>query len=159
MDDLLKILKENALETPQNLARMLDIPEDEVKTRIAAYEADGVIRGYQAIVDKDQLGLNLVDAVIEVRITPERDGGFNTIAQRISGFPEVTSVYLMSGGYDLLVFISGENLRDVAGFVSGKLSTIDGVLSTATHFTLKTYKEQGVVMNSEEQDERLKVSP
>ena len=159
MDDLLDILKNNALETPENLAKMLDKPEAEVKAQIEAYEKSGIIRGYQAIVNRDLLELNDVDAVIEVRTTPEREGGFNTIAQRISRFPEVSSVYLMSGGYDLLVFVSGSNLKDVAGFVSDKLATIDGILSTATHFTLKTYKEQGVMMNSEEEDERLKVSP
>ncbi len=159
MDDLLNILKNNALETPENLAKMLDRPEAEVKAQIEAYEKSGVIRGYQTIVNRDLLELNDVDAVIEVRTTPEREGGFNTIAKRISRFPEVTSVYLMSGGYDLLVFVSGSNLKDVAGFVSDKLATIDGILSTATHFTLKTYKEQGVMMNSEEEDERLKVSP
>jgi DNA-binding Lrp family transcriptional regulator len=100
-----------------------------------------------------------VRAAIEVRMTPERGGGYDRVAKRISRFPEVDSVFLMSGGYDLLVYVKGENLRTVASFVNERLATIDGVLSTATHFTLKTYKDQGVLMKEENTDERLSVSP
>jgi len=142
MDELLKLLKKNALESPRNLAKMLKSTPKKVKAKIDQYEKAGVIRGYQAIVNEDQLDLNRVYAVIEVKITPEREGGFNRIATRISKFPEVESLYLMSGGYDLLVFVKGRNLKEVAFFVSEKLATIDGVVSTATHFKLKTYKEQ-----------------
>jgi DNA-binding Lrp family transcriptional regulator len=159
MDELLKILKENALESPANLARMLNISEKEVKKRIAGYEAAGIIRGYQAIINSDQLDPNSVRAVIEVKITPERDGGFNRVAARISKFSEVESLFLMSGTYDLLIFASGHNLREVANFVSEKLATIEGVLSTSTHFMLKTYKNHGVLMEKETRNERLKVSP
>ena len=159
MDELLKLLKKNALESPQNLAKMLNSTPKKVKAKIDKYEKAGVIRGYQAIVNEDQLGLNSVYAVIEVKITPEREGGFNRIATRISKFPEVESLYLMSGGYDLLVFVKGRNLKEVAFFVSEKLATIDGVVSTSTHFKLKTYKEQGVFMEVEKGHERLKVSP
>ncbi len=158
MDELLKLLRKNALESPRNLARMLKIPERQVKERIARYEKEGVIRGYQAIVDEDRLDLNRVRAVIEVKITPERVGGFDRIASRLGKFPEVESLFLMSGAYDLLVFVKGKNLKEVALFVSSKLATIQGVLSTATHFMLKTYKDQGVLMHSGEQDERLKIS-
>jgi DNA-binding Lrp family transcriptional regulator len=159
MDKLLKILKDNALETPENIARMLDLPVQEVRARIAAYEKQGVIRGYQAILDEDQLALTRVMAVIEVKVTPEREGGFDRIAARIGRYPEVQSVYLMSGTYDLLLFVAGRSLKEVAFFVSEKLATLNGVLSTSTHFMLKTYKHHGVLMETEHADERLPVSP
>jgi DNA-binding Lrp family transcriptional regulator len=159
MDELLRILKKNALESPKNLAKMLATTEAQVKARIGDYEKKGIIRGYQAIVNEDQLDLNRVRAVIEVKITPEREGGFDRVAARVSKFAQVQSLFLMSGAYDLLIFVTGENLREVATFVSEKLATIEGVLSTSTHFMLKTYKDQGVLMEIEEKDERLKVSP
>ena len=159
MDELLKILGANALESRANIARMLNVPAAEVDARIAAYEKLGVIRGYQAILDEDKLDLDTVTAVIEVKVTPQREGGFNTIADRISKFPEVRSAYLMSGAYDLLLFVEGKNLRQVATFVSEKLSPLDGVLSTSTHFMLKTYKRFGVLMHQETSDERLSVAP
>jgi DNA-binding Lrp family transcriptional regulator len=159
MDELLKILQQNALESRDNIARMLNIPVAEVNARVAAYERSGVIRGYQAILNEDQLDLEKVTAVIEVKVTPQREGGFDNIAQRISRFPEVRSAYLMSGAYDLLLFVEGRSLREVAGFVSERLSPLEGVLSTATHFMLKTYKRFGVMMNQESTDERLTVSP
>ena len=159
MDELLKLLRQNALESPGNLAKMLGSTEEEVKRKVADYERAGVIRGYQAIVNEDQLDLDVVHAVIEVKVSPEREGGFDRVAQRLSKFPEVDSVYLMSGTYDLLLFVTGHNLKEVAAFVSAKLATLEGVLSTATHFMLKTYKEQGVRMEGEETHERLKVSP
>lgn len=159
MDKLLKLLRQNAMESPANLAKMLDLTEEEVKARIAEYERDGVIRGYQAIVNEDKLNLDRVRAAIEVRVTPEREGGFDRIASRISKFREVESLYLMSGGYDLLLFVSGKSLREVALFVSEKLASIEGILSTTTHFTLKTYKDQGVLMHVEPEHERLPVSP
>ena len=159
MDELLKLLRQNALEPTGNLARLLNLPEAEVKAKIAEYERTGVIRAYKAIVDEDRLDLDRVRAVIEVKITPEREGGFDRIASRLSKFPEVESLFLMSGAYDLLVFVRGSNLREVAGFVSERLATIAGVLSTSTHFMLKTYKDQGVVMTQEKEHERLQVSP
>ena len=158
MDELLRLLKRNALESPKNLAKMLNLSEKEVKAKIADYEKSGIIRGYQAIVNEDQLHLDSVRAVIEVKITPERDGGFDRVAARLSKFPEVKSLFLMSGTYDLLVFVSGRNLREVASFVSEKLATLEGILSTSTHFMLKTYKDQGVLMEVEKEHERLQVS-
>ena len=158
MDKLLKILKNNALETPENIARMLDLPVKAVRARIAAYEKQGVIRGYQAILDEDQLALTRVMAVIEVKVTPEREGGFNRIASRIARFPEVVSAHLMSGAYDLLLFVAGKDLREVASFVSEKLAPLGGILSTSTHFVLKTYKHTGVLMESDHDDERPQVS-
>jgi DNA-binding Lrp family transcriptional regulator len=159
MDELLKLLKENAVETAENLGKMLDMPADEVRARISAYEKEGIIRGYQAVLDEDKLDLDGVTAVIEVKVLPEREGGFNQIAKRISKFAEVDSLYLMSGSYDLLLFVEGSDLRKVASFVSEKLATMDGVTSTATHFMLKTYKRHGVLMEKEDEYERLKVSP
>lgn len=158
MDELLKLLKRNALETPENLAKMLNVSVEEVRARIADYEEQGIIRGYQAVVNEDQLPINTVTAVIEVKVTPEREGGFNYVAERISKLPEVQSLYLMSGAFDLLLFVSGKNLREVAAFVSEKLATIRGVVSTATHFMLKTYKVHGVLMQDPESAERLKIS-
>jgi DNA-binding Lrp family transcriptional regulator len=159
MDELLKLLRKNALESPVNLAKMLKISEKKVAAKIAEYEKKGIIRGYQAIVNEDQLDLNSVRAAIEVKITPEREGGFDRVSARIGKFPEVKSLFLMSGAYDLLVFVEGRNLKEVASFVSERLATIQGVISTATHFILKTYKDHGVMMEVKQEDERLKVSP
>lgn len=159
MDELLKILKQHALESAENIARMLDTTVEDVKQKIADYERRGIIRGYQAIVNEDQLNLDRVTAVIEVRVTPEREGGFNRIAHRIGKFPEVRSMFLMSGAFDFLLFVEGQNLQEVALFVSEKLATIDGVMSTSTHFMLKTYKHHGVLMETQDEYERLKVSP
>jgi len=159
MDELLRILQTNAMVSREDIARMLAIPVAEVNQRIADYEKRGVIRGYQAILNDDQLDPDKVTAVIEVKITPQREGGFDVIAGRISRFPEVTSAYLMSGSYDLLLFIEGRNLKEVATFVSERLSPLEGVLSTSTHFMLKTYKRFGVLMQEESSDERLSVSP
>src|ERR1041384_91621 len=112
MDELLELLQKNALESRENIARMLNLPVAEGARRIAEYELRGVIRGYQAILNEDQLDLDTVTAVIEVKVTPQREGGFDTIAQRISRFPEVRSAYLMSGTYDLLLFVEGRTLRE-----------------------------------------------
>lgn len=159
MDELLKRLRTNALESPENLAKMLDLEPDEVRRRIRDYEDRGVIRGYQAVLNEERLDIDRVTAVIEVKITPEREGGFDHIAARICRFPEVQSAYLMSGVSDLMLFVQGNNLHDVARFVSEKLSTIQGVTSTATAFMLKTYKHNGIMMEEEDEYERLKVSP
>ncbi|MBI3415838.1 MAG: Lrp/AsnC family transcriptional regulator [Verrucomicrobia bacterium] len=159
MDPLLKLVHENAALKPAQLAAMLNLSEAEVSARIAGYEAAQIILGYRAILNEEKLHLDLVRAVIEVKITPEREGGFNRLAERISRYDEVNSCYLMSGGYDLLVVIEGANLREVATFVSEKLATIHGVISTATHFMLKPYKEQGVLMSREQNGERLSVAP
>jgi DNA-binding Lrp family transcriptional regulator len=159
MDSLLKLLQENAALRPAQLAAMLNLPEPEVAAKIKAYEAEQVILGYRAILNEEKLGLEVVRAVIEVKITPERGGGFDRLAERIAKYQEVHSCYLMSGGYDLLVVVQGRNLREVATFVSEKLATIHGVISTATHFMLKPYKEQGVLMQQEAGEERLAVAP
>ena len=159
MDALLKLLEEHALRTPGDLAKMLNLPADEVARRIKQYEDDKVILGYKAVINDDKVDTNLVKAVIEVKVQPEREGGFDRIAKRIAKFDEVTSLFLMSGGYDLLIFVEGRNLREVAQFVAEKLATLAGVTSTGTHFMLRTYKEQGVMMEGGEEFERLKISP
>lgn len=159
MDPLLKLLQENASLKPAQLASMLNKSEADVTSEIKRFEQERVILGYRAVLNDEKLGRDHVRAVIEVKITPEREGGFNRLAERIAKYSEVTSCYLMSGGYDLLVFVEGKNLRDVASFVSEKLATIQGVLSTATHFMLKPYKEQGVLMMQEHNEERLAVTP
>jgi DNA-binding Lrp family transcriptional regulator len=159
MDELLKILQVNATESRENIAKMLDLPVTEVDKRIADYEKRGIIRGYQAILNDEEIDPDRVTAVIEVKVRPQREGGFNVIAERISRFPEVRSAYLMSGGHDLLLFVEGSNLREVATFVSERLAPLDGVLSTSTHFMLKTYKRFGVLMQSSQTEERLSVAP
>ena len=159
MDPLLKLLEEHALRTPADLGKMLNVAPEEVARRIQQYEDDKVILGYKAVINDDKVDTDLVKAVIEVKVQPEREGGFDRIAKRIAKFDEVTSLFLMSGGYDLLIFVEGRNLREVAQFVAEKLATLDGVTSTGTHFMLKTYKEQGVMMEGCEEIERLKVSP
>jgi len=159
MDELLGLLKRNALETPENLAKMLGTSPEEVRNRIAEYERTGVIRAYQAVVNEEKLDASVVTTVIEVKVTPESEGGFDYIAARIARFPEVDSVYLMSGTFDLLLFIKGRTIHEAAGFVSEKLAVMPGVTSTATHFMMKTYKQNGVIMHAGENDERLKVTP
>src|ERR1043166_5682857 len=159
MDPLLKLLHENAALKPAQLAAMLNLSEADVTAKVKAYERDHVILGYRTILNEEKIGVDLVRAVIEVKITPEREGGFNRLAERIAKYDEVKSCHLMSGGYDLLVIVEGNNLREVATFVSEKLATIQGVVSTATHFMLKAYKEQGVLMTRELNEERLAVAP
>lgn len=159
MDPLLKLLANDASLKPAKLAGMLGLDEATVEAKIRTYEEDQIILGYRAILNEEKLGLDVVRAVIEVKITPEREGGFNRLAERIARYTEVRSCALMSGGFDLLVVVEGSSLKEVATFVSEKLATVQGVLSTATHFILKPYKEQGVLMKSERLDERLAVSP
>lgn len=159
MDRLLELLREDARRSPAQLAELLAEDEGAVRARIAKYEADGVIRGYQALVNPDLVEEDVVRAVIELRIRPTQDGGFDRIANRIGRFSQIESMFLMSGGYDLLLFVKGRNLQEVAKFVSSRLATMEGVLSTATHFMLKTYKDQGVLMENFDDDDRLKVTP
>jgi DNA-binding Lrp family transcriptional regulator len=159
MNTLLNLLEENALATPETLAAQLKLTPEEVRSQIKQLEDDRVILAYKALVDDERAGRTGVKAVIEVKITPERQGGFDRLANRIAQYSEVQSCFLMSGGFDLLIFIEGRTLQEVAGFVSEKLSTLPGVLSTATHFNLKTYKIQGVLREAVVHEERLAVSP
>jgi DNA-binding Lrp family transcriptional regulator len=159
MDKILPLLRKNARASIADLAKASGLGEADVAARIAKLEHDGVVLGYQAIVDPEKTAKESVTSVIEVKLTPERDGGFNKLAERISKFPEVQSCYLMSGGYDLMVVVEGRTLHEVAGFVSEKLSTMKGVVSTATHFRLRAYKENGVELKKESGPERLSVAP
>ena len=159
MSELLEILRINGRESSENLAKMLDISEEEVISQLESLESDGIIRAFQAVVNEEKLDHSIVTTVIEVKVTPESDGGFDRIAQRISNYSEVESLFLMSGTFDLLVFIKGKTMHEAAQFVSEKLATMNGVTSTATHFMMKTYKLNGIAMQSGEDDERLQISP
>ena len=159
MDELLKLLRDDASLTPAQIAGRLNLAEAEVGTKIKELETNGVILGYRTVINEEKLEVDIVRAVIEVKITPEREGGFDRQATRIARFDEVRSCYLMSGGYDLMVVVEGTDLKSVSAFVSEKLATIQGVISTVSHFILKPYKDQGVLMGGEFSDEKLAVSP
>ncbi len=159
MRELLELLEKDHTLTVAQLAVMLDKPQEEIAALIKQYETDKTIVKYQTIVNWEKAGADRVTAIIEVRITPQREVGFDAIAERIYRFPEVRSLYLMSGAYDLLVIVEAKTLKEAAQFVSTKLSTIEGVIGTTTHFMLKQYKEAGVILEDEEEDRRLVVSP
>jgi DNA-binding Lrp family transcriptional regulator len=158
-DPLLQVLRHKARFSNQELADLLSMSPDAVSAQIADWEKSGTILGYHAVVDPELSGDTSVSAFIEVKVTPERGGGFDRLALRVSRFDQVVSCYLASGGYDLMVVVEGSDLREVALFVSEKLSTLDGVISTATHFRLKTYKENGFLFEKNTATERLVVSP
>ncbi|GBG08997.1 AsnC family transcriptional regulator [Paenibacillus sp. MY03] len=156
---VLELLKEDARRDAELIATMLGVPLEDVKEAIAAMEENHIIVKYATVVNWSKVDDEKVTALIEVQITPERGRGFEGIAERIYLYPEVKSVYLMSGAYDLLVEIEGKNLKEVASFVSNKLSPIDAVLSTKTFFILKKYKQDGIIFDEHEGDHRLMVSP
>ena len=143
----------------ETIARMIGRPEVEVRGRIDEYERTGVIKSYKTVVDWDKAGAGRVLAFIDVKVTPQRDVGFDDVAERIYRYPEVISVWLVSGEYDLRIVVSGTSLHDVSSFVSRKLSTIDRITGTSTHFMLKRYKEDNVVFAENAADPRLAVSP
>ena len=149
--DILKILEEDCRYTPAKIALMLEKTEKEVSEAIAHMEESGIIVKYTAIVNGERLSDETVQALIEVKVTPQKTNGFDAIAEEIYRFEEVKSCYLMSGGFDLAVFIEGKSLREVARFVTERLSTLDEVLSTATHFILKKYKNEGVILDREKE--------
>jgi DNA-binding Lrp family transcriptional regulator len=160
MSPLIKLLLEGGSLSTAQMAQVLNLPEAEVNRQLEQLRQERVLLGWRPVLNLADEDTGIVRAVIEVRITPERGGGFNRLADRISRFDEVESCYLMSGGYDLLVFVGGSSLQKVAAFVSEKLSTIEGVLSTATHFLLRSYKEQGFLLDIKaEENDRLKVAP
>ena len=160
MDSLIEILQKNARCGDKELAELLGSSEDDIKVRVRALEEKGAILGYTAVLDPEHVeDGKRVSAVIEVKITPERGGGFDLLATRIAKFDQVESCVLMSGGYDLSVVVSGDSLHDVARFVAEKLSTLQGVISTATHFHLKTYKRDGFLAKSDSGGDRLPVTP
>ena len=154
MDTILTLLENNATLSAEQLAVMCGKETDDIKKTIADYEKNGVIVGYKTMIDWDKTDREYVTALIEVKITPQMDRGFDRVAEKIYSYPEVQSLYLMSGGYDLCVQIEGKTMKEVAYFVAGKLATIEEVVSTATHFVLRKYKDKGVVYGIEEIDER-----
>jgi DNA-binding Lrp family transcriptional regulator len=156
---VLELLKEDARRGTTLIATMLDVPEQQVKQAITEMEDEHVIVKYATVVNWSKVDDDKVTALIEVQITPERGRGFEGIAERIYLYPEVKSVYLMSGAYDLLVEVEGKSLKEVASFVSNKLSPIDAVLSTKTFFVLKKYKQDGIIFDEHEGDNRLMISP
>lgn len=156
---ILDLLKEDARLSAATIATMLGAAEADVTSAIAEMEQEHVIVKYATVVNWSKVSDETVTALIEVECTPERGRGFESIAERIYLYPEVKSVYLMSGAYDLLVEIEGKNLKEVASFVSNKLSTIDSVISTKTFFILKKYKQDGIVFEEFEDDHRMPVSP
>ena len=158
MDQILQILNGNARMDTEKMAVMLGISAEEVQAKIDAYEKEGVIRGYKPLLDYDKIDTQLVEAIIEVRVSPQRDFGFEEIARTISEYNEVSSVYLMSGGYDLHIRVVGKTFKEVALFVAQRLAVLDGVLSTATHFVLSRYKDWGVIMGEQGINERRIIS-
>lgn len=158
-EDLLHLLEDDARLTPAQLAERTGRPEAEVAALVRQLEADGVIRRYKGIINWDKTGREKVYAFIEVKVAPQRGQGFDVVAQRLQKFPEVHSLYLMSGTYDLHVVVEGQSMKEIAFFVAEKLAPLDNVISTATHFVLKRYKVDGDVIEQEEPEQRLQVTP
>ena len=154
---ILQIIEKNSKVGIDEIAIRLGENEIDVANEIKAMEEEGVICGYHTLIDWEKTNIEKVSALIEVTVTPQRGQGFDSIAERIHNYPEVNAVYLISGGYDLLVMLDGKSLKQVASFVSDKLSTLDSVLSTATHFVLKRYKDHGTII--EQNDDREKIMP
>lgn len=159
MDPILEVLEKDARLSPETISKMLNKDEKEVKKSIEKYEKEKIILHYKTVLNKELLLRSTeVRALIEVNVTPQRNVGFDALAERIYKFPEVKSCYLMSGGYDLLVIVEGKDLQTVASFISEKLSTLEHVRGTATHFLLKKYKEDGDILQKQEKDKRIAIS-
>lgn len=158
-DELLSIIEKNSRIGINELAVLLGEDEIKVANELKKLEEEGVICGYHTLINWDKTSIEKVTALIEVKVTPQRGQGFDKIAERIYNYPEVRAVYLISGGYDLLVTLEEKSLKEIAGFVSDKLSTLDSVLSTATHFILKKYKDHGTIFDKKQKDEREVITP
>ncbi len=154
MEKLLNLIEKDATLTEKELALMLSKEEGEIKDMIRGLERDGVILGYQAVIDWDKTDRESVSALIEVKVMPQRDDGFDKIAEKIQNYPEIKGLYLMSGGFDFTVLIEGKTMKEVAYFVARKLAPIEFVTATATHFVLKRYKDKGVIYNQIKKDLR-----
>jgi len=159
MENLLKLLKQNARYSTEELAVLVGATEEEVTSQIKEYEKNGIIKGYTVILNEELIDDTAVTAIIELKVTPQRDFGFDEIASKIMKYKEVQSLTLLSGAYDLSLYVTGKNVKEVGLFVSQKLSIIEGIISTSTYFILKRYKEKGICINFEETDERGMVSP
>lgn len=158
-EKILAVLEKNARMDQKELAALLGEPEDAVAAEIAAMEKEKIIGGYHTLIDWDKIGADKVIALIEVKVTPQRGMGFDSIAEQIYRYPEVQAVYLMSGAFDFTVILEGKTMREVAQFVADRLSPLEAVLSTATHFVLKKYKDHGTIMVQEVKAERMLVMP
>ncbi len=158
-DELLSLIEKNSRIGLDELAVLLGVSEEDVLREIETLEKEEIICGYHTLINWEKTSIEKVTALIEVRVTPQRGQGFDSIAERIYNYPEVHAVYLISGGYDLLVILDEKSLRDISNFVSDKLSTLDTVLSTATHFILKKYKEHGTIFSKKQDDEREIITP
>lgn len=158
-EQILTFLEKNSKIDLQELAIMLGSSEEVIANEVQKMEEEQIICGYHTLIDWDKTSVDKITALIEVRVTPQRGQGFDNIAERIYNYPEVQSVYLISGAYDLLVILEGKTLKEVSGFVSNKLSTLDTVISTATHFILKKYKDDGIILSKKTKDERMLVTP
>ncbi|MBI4318247.1 MAG: Lrp/AsnC family transcriptional regulator [Chloroflexi bacterium] len=159
MNDILEILEKDARTTPEQIATMLNMSVEKVQETVEQLERDKVIIRYKTIVNWEKTGKEMVSALIEVKVSPQRDVGFDAVAERIYRFPEARSVYLVSGGYDLAVQVIGRSMQDVARFVTEKLAPLEGVHGTVTHFLLKRYKEDGDILGEDEEIQRLPISP
>lgn len=158
-EELLAIMEKNSRIDLKELAVMLGVQEIDVVNELQRLEDEGIICGYHTLINWEKTSLDNVTALIEVRVTPQRGQGFDNVAERIYKYPEVRSVYLISGGYDLMVILEGKTLREVSSFVSDKLATLETVLSTATHFILKKYKDHGTIFMQKSEDEREMITP
>ena len=158
-EEILTFLEKNSKINLNELAVMLGSSEEIIANEVQKMEEENIICGYHTLIDWDKTSVDKTTALIEVRVTPQRGQGFDNIAERIYNYPEVQSVYLISGAYDLMVILEGKTLKEVAAFVNTKLSTLDSVLSTATHFILKKYKDNGTIMAKKYQDERMLMTP
>lgn len=158
-EELLTLIEKNSKIGLKELSVLLGVDEVSVLQELEALEKEGVICGYHTLIDWEKTSIEKVTALIEVRVTPQRGQGFDSIAERIYNYPEVRAAYLISGGYDLLIILEEKSLREIANFVSDKLSTLDSVLSTATHFVLKKYKYHGTIISKKHEDEREIVTP
>ena len=152
--ELLEIIEKNARLTNEDIAVMLSKEEGDIKKMIAEYEKDGIILGYKALIDWDKTDSEHVNALIELRVSPQPDRGFDKLAEKIGNYPEGSSLYLMSGGYDFMVLLEGKTMREIAYFVAQKLAPLDTVITTATHFVLRKYKDKGVTYGPAYVDER-----
>ena len=158
-EKILTFIEKNSRIDLKELAIMLGVDEASVINELELMEKEHIICGYHTLIDWDKAGIEKVTAMIEVRVTPQRGMGFDKVAERIYNYPEVNSVYLISGGFDLMVTLEGKTLREVSSFVTDKLSTLDQVLSTKTNFILKKYKDHGTILGKKDTDERIQVTP
>ena len=158
-EKILNYIERNSRVELKELAVILGTTEAEIAQELADMESEGIICGYHTLIDWDKVTTDRVNALIEVRVTPQRGHGFDDIAERIYTYPEVNATYLISGGYDLLVSLEGKTLREVSSFVTEKLSTLETVISTSTHFILKKYKDHGTILHEKNTDERMIVTP